>query len=126
MSSKLQYNLAVLILRVTMGGLMLTHGFPKFMKLVNGNYSFSDPLGIGEFWSLLLTVFAEFFCSIMIVIGWRVRIFVWPLIIAMAVAAFIVHWGDPISNMEKALLFLGGFLALAFTGEGKFSLKNIL
>lgn len=126
MRSNFQRNLALLILRLTFGGLMLTHGIPKFMKLIEGDTSFSDPLGIGSFYSLLLAVFAEFVCSIFIIAGWKSKLFAWPLIITMIVAAFIVHGGDPFAKQEKALLFLGGFLAIALMGEGKYSVKGLL
>ena len=120
-----QRNLALLILRITFGGLMLTHGIPKFMKLLEGDFSFSDPLGMGPVLSLILTVFAEFLCSIFIIVGWKSRLFAWPLVITMLVAAFIVHAGEPLADKEKALLFMGGFLSIALLGEGKYSIKNL-
>ena len=45
----------------------------------------------------------------------------------MAVAAFVVHAGDPWTlgagrSKEPALLYLFPFLALALTGPGRFSL----
>lgn len=126
MSNSFQRNFGLLILRITLGGLMLTHGIPKLLKLMEGDYSFSDPLGIGPFLSLLLTVFAEFLCSIFIIVGWRARLFAWPLIITMAIAAFVVHGGDPLGEKEKALLFLGGFITIALMGEGKYSLKQLI
>jgi putative oxidoreductase len=44
----------------------------------------------------------------------------------MGVAAFVVHAEDPFGKMEKALLYLFGYLLLAMTGPGKYSLDHLL
>ena len=50
----------LLIYRVTISGFMLTHGIPKFNRLVSGNVGeFADPLGVGHMMSLILTIFGE-------------------------------------------------------------------
>jgi len=118
-------NISLLILRIVFGGLMLLHGFPKFMKLVNGDTSFSDPFGIGSFPSLLLTIFAEFICAVLVMIGFKTRWTVIPLIITMITAAFVIHGGDPLKEKEMALLYLGGYLPLLFLGGGKFSVDKL-
>lgn len=65
---------------------------------------------------------AEFFCSILLILGLGTRIVLIPLIIAMTVVAFMVHGSDPLSEKESALLFLIPFLTLFITGPGKYSL----
>ena len=45
---------------------MLTHGYSKFLRLLEGNLNFSDPLGIGSEISFLLVVLSEFFSAIAI------------------------------------------------------------
>lgn len=117
-------SVGLLILRLFFGGLMLTHGYPKLMKLIEGNLQFRDPIGIGEGFSLVLTVFAEFLCSIFIILGLYTRLSAIPLIVTMLVAAFIVHGSDPIGTQEKALLYLGAYLTLFFAGAGKYSLDK--
>jgi putative oxidoreductase len=54
--------------------------------------------------------------------GLFTRLSVIPLIITMLVAAFVAHAGDPFSSKEPALLYLIPYLALLFSGPGKFSL----
>lgn len=103
---------------------MLTHGWPKLMKVVNADWGFADPLGIGPMASLILTVFAEFICAAAIIVGFRTRLFAIPLIITMAVAAFIVHGSDPLGDKEMALLYLGGFSVLALMGAGRISVDG--
>ena len=126
MNNAFYKNLSLLILRLVFGGLMLLHGLPKFLKLINGDTSFADPFGMGAFPSLLLTVFAEFFCAIFVMVGFKTRWTVIPLIITMLTAAFIIHGSDPLKEKEMALLYLGGYLPLLFLGGGKFSVDKIL
>lgn len=119
-------DLAILILRVCMGAFMLTHGWPKLANYSERLEKFRDPIGLGSELSLTLTVFAEFFCSIFIMLGLYTRIALIPLIIAMSVISFVVHGNDPFGDKEKALLFLSAFVVLFFTGPGQFSLDNRL
>ncbi len=125
MSRLSKRDYAALIARLFFGGLMLTHGWPKLMKVIAGDWTFADPLQIGVELSLGLTVFAEVICSIALIIGWKMRWFVIPLIITMVVAAFVVHGADSLSDKEPALLYLGGFIVLALLGPGKISLDKV-
>ncbi|MDI5951131.1 DoxX family protein [Flavobacterium yafengii] len=117
---------ASLILRLTLGLLMLSHGIPKLMKLLNGTMEFGDPIGIGVPASLTLTVFAEVFCSILIIIGFWTRLALIPLIITMAVAVFIVHINDDLGTMESALMYLLSYTALFLLGSGIYSMDAVL
>lgn len=122
----LSIDLAVLILRVCTGGFMLTHGWPKLANFGERMEKFRDPIGLGSELSLTLTVFAEFFCSILLILGIYTRLALIPLIITMSVVAFIVHSNDPFGDKEKALLFLSAFIALFLAGPGKFSFDGRL
>ena len=63
---------------------------PKLGMLISGNWAaFQDPLGIGNFLSLLLCVGAEFGCSILIFLGLFPRLASLLLIINMCVALFL-------------------------------------
>ena len=124
--SKPQIDLALLLLRLFGGGFIMTHGIPKLMKIINGNWGFANPIGIGSEASLALTAFAEAICGFLIILGLKTRWATIPLIIAMAVAGFIHHAADPFSGKEKPLLFLLIFVVLAITGAGKHSLDQRL
>ncbi|GAB5527590.1 MAG: DoxX family protein [Roseivirga sp.] len=119
-------NFSLLIFRVGMGIMMLTHGYPKFLRLKAGEYSFGDPLGLGVEASLILAVFAEFLCSILLILGLTTRYALVPLIITMAVAALIVHGDDPFGTQEKSAIYLLCFSVLMISGPGKYSLDNKL
>ena len=102
--------------------MMLTHGYGKFMSLISGKTSFADPFGIGELPSLLFAVFAEFVCSILLIVGYKTKLASIPPAIVMLVAVFMIHWNDPWRKIEFPLLYLVGYLAIYFIGPGKYSL----
>jgi putative oxidoreductase len=121
-------DLAALILRLTLGLLMLIHGLPKLMKIIGGDLHFGNPIGIGEIPSLFLVVFAEVFCSILLVIGLWTRLAIIPLVITMLVAVFLVllPMNAPIDKIESVLHFLIPYFALFLLGSGRYSIDAIL
>ena len=118
-------NIALLILRLVFAGSMIYgHGLGKLNKLISGDLSFGNPIGIGEAPTLILAVFSEFFAPIFILIGFKTKFFSFFPAATMFVAAFIVHMGDPFGRVEKALLFLAVFTFLMLTGPGKYSIDK--
>ena len=117
-------NFGLLLLRVGFSAAMLTHGYGKFMKVLAGDFSFGDPVGIGPTASLILCAIAEFIAPFFLIIGWKTRWFSLIAAINMLVAFIIAHDGDPFSRKEKALLFLIAFIALYFTGPGKYAIDK--
>ncbi|GAB1454288.1 DoxX family protein [Draconibacterium sp.] len=117
----------LLLVRIAVAAFMLTHGFPKLIKLLaGGEIRFADPFGFGMTFSLVLAVFAEFICSILIGLGIGTRLATIPLIITMSVAAFVAHGADPFGKKELALLYLVIYLFLLFAGSGKFSIDYLI
>ena len=121
---KTSKDFGLLILRVGVSALMLTHGYGKFLKLFTDPTDFGDPIGLGPIISLILTVIGEFVAPILIIIGYKTKLAAIPALITMLVAAFVVHASDPIGTKEKALFYAIAFLALAFTGAGKYSIDR--
>ena len=120
-------NLILLLLRVTVGCFMLSHGVGKFSKLFGVEpITFADPIGMGATASLALTVFAEFFCSICLILGLATRLAALPLLITMLVIVFIVHVDDGFGKQELPLLYSVVYLTLAIAGAGKFSIDNFI
>lgn len=118
-------DIGILLLRLGVGGLMLTHGIPKLMRLFGSEpIQFADPIGIGVEASLTLAVFSEVICSILIIVGLATKLASIPLIITMAVAFFVIHADDPFQRKELALFFLIVYVVLLFTGSGKYSLDH--
>lgn len=119
-------DVAILLLRIGTASLMLTHGIPKLLRLLDGDFSFGDPIGIGSTASLILVTFAEAICAALVLLGLMTRISLIPLIIAMLVAVFIAHAGDPFSDKELGLFFLISFIVLFLTGPGKYSVDQMI
>lgn len=118
-------HIGLLILRVSFAGTMLVaHGLPKLMGFTEASSSFPDPLHIGSSLSLGLVIFAEFFCALAVVFGFKTRHAVIPLVINMSVAALLVHAQDPFAKRELAFLFLFAFIAIFLVGPGKYSLDK--
>lgn len=114
---------AIIAIRIGVGLLMLSsHGWGKYMHFNTLSLAFPDPLGIGSMLSLMLTIFAELFCSILLILGLFTRLALIPLIITMAVAIGIIHAGDAFQQKELALVYLIIYIMLMITGPGKFSL----
>jgi putative oxidoreductase len=105
---------------------MLTHGYPKLLKLVSGDFGFPDPIGLGSEFSLFLATFAEFFCSILVIIGYRTRMAVMPLIVTMLIALLIVHSDDSVFDHLNILLYLFTYGILLHLGGGKFGVTYFL
>ena len=119
-------NFALLIFRIGVSAMMITHGWGKFYKVINGDFRFGDPLGIGVEASLILAAFGEFICSCLVILGLTTRFATIPLMITMLVAWQISHADDPFSTQEKSVFYLLSFLFILITGPGKYSLDQKL
>ena len=117
-------DLGLLILRVGFSVFLLLHGVEKLEIALTSKISFTDPIGIGPNISLILVLIAEVICTVLIIIGFKVRWASIPPIILMLVAVFIVHKNASIMERELATLYLIAFSAIAIMGSGKFAIKN--
>lgn len=137
-------SVGLLILRLGVGAYMASHGWGKLQMVLAGDFDkFGDPIGLGSGLSLVLVTTAEFFCALLVMVGFATRLAAVPIVFGMGVAAFVAHANDPWSmetaaklfmageskswaSKEPALLFLIPFLALIFTGAGKFSIDGLI
>ncbi|HMH20318.1 MAG TPA: DoxX family protein [Puia sp.] len=125
--SESAFNLAMLLIRLSFGLLILTdHGLAKLTHFGNYENNFSDPLHIGHRLSLVLAIFAEVVCSLLLVLGLLSRFAALVLIINMSVAAILVHKGQSMIIHEPALLYLTAFLSVLLVGPGKISVDSAM
>lgn len=118
-------DFVLLLLRLVVGGFMLTHGIGKFEKLFFGEpITFPDPIGVGPTASLALVVFSEVFCSLFLIFGIATRLSSIPLIITMLVAAFIAHAADGFGKQELPLLYTVIYIVLVISGSGRIAFDN--
>ena len=116
----------LLLLRVTVGCLMLVHGIQKVTGFSEMADKFPDPIGMGSQLSLLSAIGAEVGCSLLLILGLGTRFAAVPLAFTMMVALFLVHASDPWQVKELAAVYLCAYLALILTGAGEFSLDQLI
>lgn len=124
MSTSTSYSLGLLVLRVGFSIMLLIHGIQKVEILFSSDVNFSNPIGLGPTVTLILVLFAEILCTILIIIGFKTRLATIPPIILMFVAVAVVHKGDPLMARELAVLYLIAFTAIGLLGGGRISLKK--
>src|SRR5580765_6020709 len=81
-------NTGLLVLRLGLGILMAHHGYDKLTHFSDFQGQFIDFMGLGKSVSLSLAIFAEFFCSLLLIIGLFTRFACIPLIILTCVIIF--------------------------------------
>ncbi len=120
-------DLSLLIVRIGISAMMLTHAIPKLTKLFSGApVQFPEVMGMSAELSIGLAIFAELICSALILMGFGTRIAVIPLIVTMLVVVFSIHATDPFSVKESASLYLLGYTGLLLAGSGTYSVDRLL
>jgi putative oxidoreductase len=128
-------SLGLLLLRIIIGFLMAFYGYEKLLHFNEmaasdfwaKNISF---LGMTGKFPLALTVFAELFCSIFLILGLYTRVSLLPLLFCMgyiivSVVKFsIIDSGDNGIEINSAFTYFIIYAVLFFTGPGKFSIDN--
>ena len=117
----------LLIMRLWAGLAMLyAHGWPKLMSFSQQIERREGFLGMPGELAATLLVFSEVFCALLIALGLATRAVAIPLVITMAIAAFVAHAGDPFRDRELALFFGTAYLMFLCTGPGKYSLDHYI
>ena len=120
-------DFALAFLRIFSGLMMLPYGWGKIERYETLKTSFfGDPIGIGHETSLIICIFQQIFCSIMLILGIQSRFAAFMLFTNMAVALKF-HFFDPFCAV-KALptVFLGMYAFLVVSGGGRFTLDNLI
>src|SRR4051812_37470294 len=117
---------ALFLLRVGLGILMLKHGYTKVANFSAMQDKFMNFLHMGTRVSLILVIFSEFFCSILLILGLFTRFASIPLIISSSVALFVATNADFFGKGESLSLYLIGFLAVFIAGPGRASVDGMI
>jgi putative oxidoreductase len=132
-SASINLDLGLLLIRLMVGVLMAFYGYEKLSH-------FSD-MAASDFWTknvsflgmtgkipLTLTIFAELFCSILLILGLFTRQATFVLMFCMAYIFLVVfpfniiNAGDNGMEFNTAFVYFVIYLGLFFTGAGKYSL----
>jgi putative oxidoreductase len=121
------FNIATMALRLTFGlMLLIDHGLDKITHFSNYEYGFFDLFHIGHRISLILCIFAEVFCSVLVVLGLFTRFAALVLVINMSVASFMALKGKPLSAHELAFFYLAAFFSILLVGPGRISVDGAM
>lgn len=117
----------LLILRLSLGlSMLLLHGRDKLLHFADKAGKFPAVLGMPSNVSLGLAVFAEVFCSALLIAGFLTRFAALMLAATMGTAFVFVHKMALVGegSGELAMVYLIGYLTLLFTGAGKISVDR--
>ena len=123
-------DLGILILRLSLGVLMILHGISKLMYGPGFIESIVTSAGLPSFIAYGVYV-GEVIAPIFIILGYGTRIAAAIFAFNMIVAVSLVHGADIFTlsetggwTLELQGLYFFGALALMFTGGGKYALSN--
>lgn len=116
-------------LRVMLGVIFL---MPGVMKLLDPGMPARMLAGLGfpaaTAWAWLL-IAVEIVGGVLLLVGWKIKYAVWPLMVILLVATVLVHIPSVAQNPQNvmAVLFhvlgVAGLLSLFFTGAGAVSIE---
>lgn len=118
-------NLALLLLRLFVGGMMLTHGVAKLENFTALKEGFPDPIGWGAALSLVMIILVEVGCSLMLITGLLTRFAVIPLVFAM-IMAMTTHADMSVGSIELPLFYMGIYVVIFIAGPGKCSIDYLI
>ncbi|MBT4538902.1 DoxX family protein [Candidatus Woesearchaeota archaeon] len=121
MDTKKLKGYAPTVLRAGLGLLFLLPGIDKLIGMLSGGHMLAGMIGSGLTWIVLL---AEIIFGVALLVGWKVKLTVWPLVIIMAVAIFMMVIPNfNLPNFMFHILAIAGLVSLYLSGEGAAAMK---
>jgi putative oxidoreductase len=118
-------NAGLLFLRFAGSALLLyVHGLPKLLHYGAELQRIDDPLHLGRGLTLLLALFAEILCPLLVAAGWLTRLACLPILFLLFVSLALVHPDWNIATGQFAWLLIIVFGAIALAGPGEYSIDG--
>ncbi|SKB10560.1 putative oxidoreductase [Pseudomonas extremaustralis] len=116
-------DLGLLFLRIS-GALFLlgVHGLPKVLNYSEQLKLIEDPFHLGAHVTLLLAIFAEVLCPLLIVAGLLVRLACLPILAVLLIAMVVVHPEWSVFEGQFGWLLLIIFTSILIAGPGRLRL----
>ncbi|MBC8995336.1 DoxX family protein [Pseudomonas sp. N40(2020)] len=117
-------DLGLLFLRGS-GGLFLlwVHGLPKLLDFTAQLQLIEDPFHLGAHLTLILAIFAEVLCPLLIVAGVLARLACLPILFVLLVAMLVVHPQWSVAEGQFGWLLLILFATVFIAGPGRLALN---
>ena len=120
--------LALLVVRLTLGAIMVAHGYHKVFGGLQHHAQFVSSLGLPA-WTAYLSAFTEFLGGVLILAGLFTRVAALAICINLSVAIWKVHLHNGLTGnggFEFPLAVATLAFALIFFGPGPIALDHIL
>jgi len=117
-------DFGLFFLRVS-GGLFLlwVHGLPKLLHYSAQLLVIEDPFHLGANVTLMLAIFAEVLCPLLIIAGVLVRLACLPILSVLWIALLVVHPQWSVEEGQFGWLLLILFTSLLIAGPGRLALN---
>ena len=117
-------DFGLLFLRIS-GALFLlaVHGLPKLLDYSAELQRIEDPFHLGAHLTLILAIFAEVLCPLLIIAGVLVRLACLPILFVLLVALLIVHPQWSVAEGQFGWLLLILFTSIFIAGPGRLALN---
>jgi putative oxidoreductase len=117
-------DIGLLFLRVA-GGLFLlwVHGLPKLLDFTAQLQLIEDPFHLGAHLTLILAIFAEVVCPLLIVAGLLARLACVPILFVLLVALLVVHPQWSVAEGQFGWLLLIVFTTVLIAGPGRLAIS---
>lgn len=125
MNESTRQDLGLLFLRVSGAVFLLwVHGLPKLLNYSEQLKLIEDPFHLGANITLLLAIFAEVLCPLLIIAGVLVRLACVPILSVLLIALLVVHPEWTLFEAQFGWLLMIIFTSLLITGPGRIALTR--
>ena len=122
-------SLGLLILRISIGTMLIHHGYEKLADIENFADAFVRPIGLPfPILSSYIAAYSEIYGSWLLIAGLFTRFAALSIVGTIGVAIYhaIVTAGFNIYLLELLVLYMGGALCILLIGSGDFSVDKLL
>ena len=122
-------SFGLLILRLSIGTMLIHHGYEKTADIQNFADAFVRPIGLPfPILSSYIAAYSEIYGSWLVIVGLFTRFAALSIVGTIGVAIYhaIVTAGFNIYLLELLILYMGGSLCILLLGSGDFALDRFL
>ena len=122
-------SFGLLILRISIGTMLIHHGYEKTADIQNFADAFVRPIGLPfPILSSYIAAYSEIYGSWLVIVGLFTRFASLSIVGTIGVAIYhaIVTAGFNINLLELLILYMGGSLCILLLGSGDFAIDRFL